>query len=50
MQASSTIIGSCLIDDFRFMSTDHSIPKAIIHKAHTNIGVNISYQKAWRAK
>ncbi|KAA0062139.1 uncharacterized protein E6C27_scaffold89G005000 [Cucumis melo var. makuwa] len=32
------------------MSTDHSIPKEIVHKAHTNLGVNIGYQKAWRAK
>ncbi|KAA0064043.1 protein FAR1-RELATED SEQUENCE 4 [Cucumis melo var. makuwa] len=38
------------IDDFIFMSTDHSIPKEIVHKARTNLGVNISYQKAWRAK
>uniref|UniRef100_A0A9I9E7D4 MuDRA-like transposase n=1 Tax=Cucumis melo TaxID=3656 RepID=A0A9I9E7D4_CUCME len=22
----------------------------IVHKAHINLGVNISYQKAWRAK
>ncbi|KAA0062381.1 protein FAR1-RELATED SEQUENCE 4-like [Cucumis melo var. makuwa] len=36
--------------DFRFMSTDRSIPKDIVHKARTNLGVNISYQKAWRAK
>jgi len=50
MQASSTVIGNCLIDDFRFMSTDRSIPKEIVHKARTNLGVNISYQKAWRAK
>ncbi|KAA0068086.1 uncharacterized protein E5676_scaffold1185G00260 [Cucumis melo var. makuwa] len=32
------------------MSTDRSIPKEIAHKARTNFGVNISYQKAWRAK
>ncbi|KAA0063987.1 gag protease polyprotein [Cucumis melo var. makuwa] len=50
MQASSTVIGNCLIDDFRFMSTDRSIPKEIVHKARTNLGVNISYQKAWRVK
>uniref|UniRef100_A0A9I9EJU8 Uncharacterized protein n=1 Tax=Cucumis melo TaxID=3656 RepID=A0A9I9EJU8_CUCME len=50
MQASSTIIGNCLIDDFRFMSTDRSFSKEIVHKARINLGVNISYQKAWRAK
>ncbi|TYK31656.1 MuDRA-like transposase [Cucumis melo var. makuwa] len=50
MQASSTVIGNCLLDDFRFMSTDRFIPKEIVHKARTNLGVNISYQKAWRAK
>ncbi|KAA0041732.1 uncharacterized protein E5676_scaffold654G00040 [Cucumis melo var. makuwa] len=50
MQASSIVIGNYLIDDFRFMSTDRSIPKEIVHKAHTNLGGNISYQKAWRAK
>ncbi|KAA0056305.1 Mutator-like transposase [Cucumis melo var. makuwa] len=50
MQASSTVIGNCLIDDFRFMSTDRSIPKEIVHKARTNLGVNISYQKVWRVK
>uniref|UniRef100_A0A9I9E7U2 Uncharacterized protein n=1 Tax=Cucumis melo TaxID=3656 RepID=A0A9I9E7U2_CUCME len=33
-----------------FMSTDRSIPKEIVHKTHTNLGVNISYQKALRAK
>ncbi|KAA0050468.1 protein FAR1-RELATED SEQUENCE 4-like [Cucumis melo var. makuwa] len=38
------------IDDFRFMSTDRSISKEIVHKARTNLGVNISYQKAWRTK
>ncbi|KAA0048538.1 uncharacterized protein E5676_scaffold600G001760 [Cucumis melo var. makuwa] len=38
------------IDDFRFMSTDRSIPKEIVHKTRTNLGVNISYQKAWRVK
>ena len=43
MQASSTVIDNCLIDDFRFMSTDRSIPKEIVHKARTNLGVNISY-------
>ncbi|TYJ96354.1 protein FAR1-RELATED SEQUENCE 3-like [Cucumis melo var. makuwa] len=42
MQASSTVIGNCLMDDFRFMSTDRSIPKEIVHKARTNLGVNIS--------
>ena len=46
MQASLTVIGNCLIDDFRFMSTDRSIPKSIVHKTHTNLGLNISYQKA----
>ncbi|KAA0060841.1 hypothetical protein E6C27_scaffold137G00730 [Cucumis melo var. makuwa] len=50
MQASSTVIGNDLIDDFRFMSTDRSIPKEIGHKARTNLGVNISYQKTLRAK
>ncbi|KAA0054286.1 protein FAR-RED ELONGATED HYPOCOTYL 3-like [Cucumis melo var. makuwa] len=50
MQTSSTVIGNCLIDDFRFMSTDHSIPKEIVHKARTNLRVSISYQKALRAK
>ena len=50
MQASSTVIDNCLIDDFRFMSTDRSIPKEIVHKARTNLGVNISYQKALRAR
>ncbi|KAA0033561.1 uncharacterized protein E6C27_scaffold261G001160 [Cucumis melo var. makuwa] len=50
MQAASTVIGNCLIDDFRFMSIDCSIPKEIVHKARTNLGVNISYEKAWRAK
>uniref|UniRef100_A0A9I9E536 Uncharacterized protein n=1 Tax=Cucumis melo TaxID=3656 RepID=A0A9I9E536_CUCME len=49
MQASSTVIGNCLIDDFRFMYTDRSIPKEIVHKARTNLGVNISYL-AWKAK
>ena len=43
MQASSTIIGSCSIDDFRFMSTNRSVSKEIVHKALTNLGVNISY-------
>uniref|UniRef100_A0A9I9E4H0 MuDRA-like transposase n=1 Tax=Cucumis melo TaxID=3656 RepID=A0A9I9E4H0_CUCME len=32
------------------MSTDHFIPKEIVYKARTNLGVNIRYQKAWRAK
>ena len=32
------------------MSTDRSIPKEIVHKASTDLEVNISYQKAWRAK
>uniref|UniRef100_A0A9I9EC45 Uncharacterized protein n=1 Tax=Cucumis melo TaxID=3656 RepID=A0A9I9EC45_CUCME len=32
------------------MSTDHSVPKEIVHKARTNLEVNISYQKTWRAK
>ncbi|KAA0062291.1 hypothetical protein E5676_scaffold313G003560 [Cucumis melo var. makuwa] len=50
MQASSTVIDNCLIDDFRFMSSYRSIPKEIVHKARTNLRVNISYQKAWRAK
>ncbi|TYK02872.1 protein FAR1-RELATED SEQUENCE 4 [Cucumis melo var. makuwa] len=50
MQASSTVIDNCLIDDFRFMSTNRSIPDEIVHKARTNLGINISYQKAWRAK
>ncbi|KAA0065849.1 protein FAR-RED IMPAIRED RESPONSE 1-like [Cucumis melo var. makuwa] len=50
MQASSTVIGNFLIDDFRFMSIGRSIPKEIVHKARSNLGVNISYQKAWRAK
>uniref|UniRef100_A0A9I9EG24 MuDR family transposase n=1 Tax=Cucumis melo TaxID=3656 RepID=A0A9I9EG24_CUCME len=50
MQAFSILIANCLIDDFRFMSTDRSIPKEIVHKARTNLGVNISYQKAWREK
>ncbi|KAA0061895.1 uncharacterized protein E5676_scaffold250G001370 [Cucumis melo var. makuwa] len=50
MQASSTVIDNCLIDDFRFMSIDCFIPKEIVHKARTNLGVNISYQRAWRAK
>ena len=42
MHASSTVIDNCLIDEFRFMSTDRFIPKAIVHKACTNLGVNIS--------
>ena len=50
MQAFSILIANCLIDDFRFMSTDRSIPKKIMHKARTNLGVNISYQKVWRVK
>ncbi|KAA0034963.1 protein FAR1-RELATED SEQUENCE 4 [Cucumis melo var. makuwa] len=50
MQASSTVIGNCLIDDFRFMSTDRSIAKEIVHKVRTNLGVNIGYQKSWRVK
>ncbi|KAL0534465.1 hypothetical protein IC582_028756 [Cucumis melo] len=50
MQAFSTVIGNCLIDDFGFMSTDRSIPKEIVHKARTNLEVNISYQIAWRVK
>ena len=45
IESSSTVIGSCLIDDFRFMSTDRSIPKEIVHKVRTNLRVNISYQK-----
>uniref|UniRef100_A0A9I9E7F9 Uncharacterized protein n=1 Tax=Cucumis melo TaxID=3656 RepID=A0A9I9E7F9_CUCME len=32
------------------ISTDCSIPKEIVHKIRTNLGVNISYQKASRAK
>uniref|UniRef100_A0A9I9E7S8 Uncharacterized protein n=1 Tax=Cucumis melo TaxID=3656 RepID=A0A9I9E7S8_CUCME len=32
------------------MSTYRSILKEIVHKARTNLGVNIIYQKAWRAK
>ncbi|KAA0066831.1 uncharacterized protein E5676_scaffold384G001840 [Cucumis melo var. makuwa] len=50
MQASSTVIGNCLIDDFRFMSTNRSIPREIVHKARSNLEVNISYQKSWRTK
>ena len=46
MQASSRVIGCCLINDFRFMPNHRSIPKVIIHKARTNLGVNIGYQKA----
>ncbi|TYK01612.1 uncharacterized protein E5676_scaffold451G002110 [Cucumis melo var. makuwa] len=36
------ILGSCLVI--------RSIPKEIVHKASTDLEVNISYQKAWRAK
>uniref|UniRef100_A0A9I9E7K7 Uncharacterized protein n=1 Tax=Cucumis melo TaxID=3656 RepID=A0A9I9E7K7_CUCME len=32
------------------MSTDRSISKEIVDKARTNLGFNISYQKAWRTK
>ena len=49
-QAFSSIIGYCLKDDFRFIPTNRSIPKYIMHKARTKLGVNINYQKAWRAK
>ncbi|KAA0058358.1 hypothetical protein E6C27_scaffold409G00600 [Cucumis melo var. makuwa] len=45
MDASGFLIASAI-----FMSTDHSIRKEIVHKARTNLGVNISYQKAWRTK
>ena len=45
-QTSSSIIGYCLKDDFRFISTNQSIPKDIMHKARTKLGVNINYQKA----
>ncbi|KAA0051464.1 MuDR family transposase [Cucumis melo var. makuwa] len=41
MQASLTVIGNCLIDDFRFISTNRSIPKEIVHKTRTNLGVNL---------
>ena len=41
VQASLTVIGCCLIYDFKFMSTDRSIPKVIVHKARTNLEVNI---------
>lgn len=49
-QASSSIIGYCLKDVFRFISTNQSIPKYIMYKARTKLGVNINYQKVWRAK
>ena len=32
------------------MSIDRSISKAIARKARINLGVNISYQKSWKAK
>ena len=32
------------------MSTNRSIPKEIVHKARTKLGVKISYQKSWRTK
>ena len=50
MQASASVVGSCLLDDFKFMYTDCTIPKAIIHKARTKLGVIISYPKAWMIK
>ena len=50
MQASSSVIGNCLEDDFRFRSIDQSLQRDIIYKARTKLGVNISYEKAWRAK
>lgn len=49
-QASSSVIRDCLKEDFRFRSTNHSLPRDIIYKANTKPGVNISYQKTWRAK
>ncbi|XP_038896605.1 uncharacterized protein LOC120084863 [Benincasa hispida] len=49
-QASSSVIGDYLKEDFRFISTDHSLPRDIVYKARTKLGVNISYQKAWRVK
>ena len=45
MQASASVVGSCLIDDFRFMSIDRFISKTIIHQARTKLTVNINYRK-----
>ena len=42
MQASSTIIDSCLINGFRFMSTERSIPKETMPKVRAKLGLNIS--------
>ena len=50
MQVSSSVIGNCLKEDFRFRSTNQSLPRDIIHKARTKLGVNISYQKSCKAK
>ncbi|XP_022156574.1 uncharacterized protein LOC111023450 [Momordica charantia] len=49
-QASSSFIGECMVEKFRFSSSDRSTPKDIIHHMRTNYGVGVSYYKAWRAK
>lgn len=49
-QTSSSLIDDCLKDEFRFNSTDQSIPRDIVHKVHTQLGVNVSYRKSLKDK
>ncbi|XP_038907134.1 uncharacterized protein LOC120092945 [Benincasa hispida] len=49
-QASASLIGDCLKNEFRSSSSDSLTPKDIVNKVRKELGVNISYYKAWRAK